>query len=165
MSAEAKSSTRRKLSRRGKPRSAAKQMIWLAGAGLFAITIYNALQADEDVGPLWRVFVGIAACLYLWWLAAMLFDLVFVWHRYLRHAVALEFLRKEVQRADLSPKGDSPHQPRPTSPNKNAGGDDDFLSDDDAQGAKKPKSPTVTPGLGAMPVARPEDREQPMGQA
>jgi hypothetical protein len=33
---------------------------------------------------LWPVVLSVAAFLYLWWLAAGLFDLVFIWHRYIR---------------------------------------------------------------------------------
>ncbi|MEO6194957.1 MAG: hypothetical protein ABIS20_18230 [Thermoanaerobaculia bacterium] len=41
---------------------------------------------DRPSGPLWPVFLATAAFLYLWWLAALLFDLVFVWHLYIRHS-------------------------------------------------------------------------------
>jgi hypothetical protein len=27
---------------------------------------------------------------YFWWVATLLFDLVFIWHRYIRHAAALQ---------------------------------------------------------------------------
>jgi len=37
----------------------------------------------SDIGPLWPVFVAGAAFLYLWWLAALLFDLVAIWHWYI----------------------------------------------------------------------------------
>jgi hypothetical protein len=36
-----------------------------------------------------RVFLATAAFLYLWWLAALTFDLVFVWHLHIRQARAL----------------------------------------------------------------------------
>ena len=38
--------------------------------------------------PLWPILLAGAAFLYLWWLAILLFDLVFVWHRYIRHSLA-----------------------------------------------------------------------------
>ena len=94
--------------------SATRQMIWFGGAALFALALYNARHAPDDSGPLWRVLVGIIACLYLWWLGTLLFDLVFVWHRYIRHAVALTFLRAEVQRTDLATKGDFPEDDNPS---------------------------------------------------
>ena len=38
--------------------------------------------------PVWPVLLSGAAFLYLWWLAALIFDLVFVWQRYVRNSVA-----------------------------------------------------------------------------
>jgi hypothetical protein len=38
----------------------------------------------EDVGALWPVFLATAAFLYLWWLAALIFDLTVTWHWYIR---------------------------------------------------------------------------------
>jgi hypothetical protein len=46
----------------------------------------------ESVGPLWPVLVAAVVFFYLWWLAALLFDLVFVWHLYIRHAMLLQRL-------------------------------------------------------------------------
>jgi hypothetical protein len=40
--------------------------------------------APDERGDLWPVFLAALAFLYLWWLAARLFDLVFFWHRYIR---------------------------------------------------------------------------------
>jgi hypothetical protein len=36
----------------------------------------------------WPVLLCGAAFLYLWWLAALIFDLGFVWHRYIRHSLS-----------------------------------------------------------------------------
>ncbi len=41
--------------------------------------------ADSEVSSKWPVLVGGAFFLYLWWFSALLFDLVFVWHRNIRH--------------------------------------------------------------------------------
>lgn len=43
--------------------------------------------------PIWPVLLGGAAFLYLWWLAALIFDLGFVWHRYIRNAIAVGRLK------------------------------------------------------------------------
>jgi hypothetical protein len=45
-----------------------------------------------SVGPLWPVLIAAVAFFYLWWLAALLFDLVFVWHLYIRHTMLLQRL-------------------------------------------------------------------------
>src|SRR5262249_28525815 len=34
----------------------------------------------------WSLLLASAFFFYLWWLVALLFDLVFVWHRYIRHS-------------------------------------------------------------------------------
>jgi hypothetical protein len=44
------------------------------------------------VPPAWPVILSGLAFLYLWWLAALIFDLGFVWQRYVRRAVANERL-------------------------------------------------------------------------
>ena len=42
--------------------------------------------------PIWPVFIAGAGFLYLWWLGILVFDLAFMWHRYIRHSVAVENL-------------------------------------------------------------------------
>ena len=37
----------------------------------------------------WPIVIGAGLFFYLWWLATLLFDLVFVWQRYMRHSAAL----------------------------------------------------------------------------
>lgn len=43
--------------------------------------------------PVWPVLLSGAAFLYLWWLATLIFDLAFVWNRYIRGGMALRRLR------------------------------------------------------------------------
>jgi len=50
-----------------------------------AMVVYYVKITDAS-GPLWPVFLATVAFLYLWWLAALLFDLVFIWHLYIRHS-------------------------------------------------------------------------------
>ena len=40
--------------------------------------------------PLWPVLGASVIFLYLWWLSALLFDLAFVWHRYIRQDTAID---------------------------------------------------------------------------
>ena len=42
-------------------------------------------EVSAGASSYWPLLVGGAAFLYLWWFAALVFDLVFVWHRYIRH--------------------------------------------------------------------------------
>ncbi len=46
-------------------------------------------RADK---PIWPVVLAAAAFLYLWWLAALLFDLVVAWHHYIRRSAILNRL-------------------------------------------------------------------------
>lgn len=49
------------------------------------------IQHAKD-GSFWPVLVGGAFFLYLWWFAALIFDLVFVWHRNIRHGAGERIL-------------------------------------------------------------------------
>lgn len=49
--------------------------------------------ADASKRPIWPLVLATAAFLYLWRLAALIFDLVVVWHYYIRRSVALDQLR------------------------------------------------------------------------
>ena len=52
--------------------------------------IHRAVAAHHPFNtstPFWPVVLSAAAFLYLWWLAIILFDLTFVWHRYIRQGV------------------------------------------------------------------------------
>lgn len=61
----------------------------------------NWSQTLERVGPalsvhpkVWPVLLAGAAFLYLWWLSMLVFDLTFVWHRYIRHSTTNTRLRE-----------------------------------------------------------------------
>lgn len=60
--------------------------------GLIAIValLGDLILVDPEQNALWPIVLGGAAFFYLWRIAALLFDLVFVWHRYVRHAAALD---------------------------------------------------------------------------
>lgn len=81
-----------------KPSWGLRPMILLGGltvAGIVGYHVHAAKQAG-DVGPLWPVLLATAAFLYLWWLAALLFDLVFVWHVYIRHARVVQRMNEII---------------------------------------------------------------------
>jgi hypothetical protein len=62
----------------------------LAVAGTVGFHLLRAWKAEVDLGPMWPVLIATIAFLYLWWLAALLFDLVFIWHLYIRHSRMLK---------------------------------------------------------------------------
>ena len=68
-----------------------------ATLGMVACMIYDAQSLNPKANIL-PVVVGSAGFLYLWWLFALLFDLVFVWHRYVRFAVAMASLKPPPNR-------------------------------------------------------------------
>ena len=73
----------------------------LLGTAIIAGKVgYQVRAAGDaaDVGPVWPVLLATAAFLYLWWLAALLLDLVFVWHVYIRQSKAVKRMCEVVGR-------------------------------------------------------------------
>jgi len=75
-----------------RPDWGATPMILTGGLGIAGFVAYAV--GENLMGPIWPVFLAGAACLYLWWLAALLFDLVFVWHLYIRSSLINRRLRE-----------------------------------------------------------------------
>jgi hypothetical protein len=68
----------------------ARPLLVAGGLGAASLMIHRAVTADHPFltpKPFWPVVLSAAAYLYLWWLAIILFDLTFVWHRYIRQGV------------------------------------------------------------------------------
>lgn len=81
-------------------------LLWPKGPfenpGLKAIkTVTEVLAAHP---PAWPVLLSGAAFLYIWWLAALIFDLAFVWQRYVRNSLALDRLKQWHELALPGPK-------------------------------------------------------------
>jgi hypothetical protein len=81
-------------------------LLWPKGPfenpGLKAIkTVTEVLAAHP---PAWPVLLSGAAFLYIWWLAALIFDLAFVWQRYVRNSLALDRLKQWHEPALPGPK-------------------------------------------------------------
>jgi hypothetical protein len=77
-----------------------KPLIFLGTAAVAFIVGRHIVDASRngDVGPVWPVFLATAGFLYLWWLAALIFDLVFVWHLHIRQARVQELIRDIMDR-------------------------------------------------------------------
>jgi hypothetical protein len=72
-----------------------KPLIWV-GTAVIVVFVLSGLQREptEQLGPVWPVFVAMAGFLYLWWLAALILDLVLIWHLLIHHpATARAILR------------------------------------------------------------------------
>jgi hypothetical protein len=70
----------------------------LIGLGTLMVAVFVAYGfyrvGNAQGGTIWPVFLATAAFLYLWWLAALLFDLVFVWHSQIRSSRADDTLAR-----------------------------------------------------------------------
>jgi hypothetical protein len=76
------------------PGSGLKPLMILTGA-IAAVATHAIITGPGTEGQsLWPTLMAGAGFLYLWWLAALLFDLVFVWHRYIRCGVGMTALKK-----------------------------------------------------------------------
>jgi len=64
----------------------------ISTAGLIVRIVY--LRGEEPRAEIWPVVLAAIAFFYLWWLTAMLFDLTFVWQRYVRESAASDHLAR-----------------------------------------------------------------------
>jgi hypothetical protein len=91
---------------RWKPRWG-RRLLLLSGSLLLFVVVGWAIHGNwpsSGSKPLTQIAIGGAAFVYFWWLGIVIFDLTFVWHRYIRRSVALEFLRI-WSRGELKPVG------------------------------------------------------------
>lgn len=76
-------------------KSGVKPLLFLGGILVvlwITISLYFAPRTGTGSMPVWPLFLAGAGFLYLWWLSILLFDLTFVWRRYIRESVALDCL-------------------------------------------------------------------------
>ena len=79
-----------------RPQWGVKSLLYVAAAG----TVWRIAQLLEvfgethDTGPLWPLVFAVALSIYLWWLGALLLDLVTVWHLYIRDFKAYRKLKE-----------------------------------------------------------------------
>jgi len=77
-------------------RNTIQVMLVLAGLALLTNAIAYDWLYHPERSAFWPLVLATAAFLYLWRLGALVFDLVFIWHRYIRHSGALTFLRQTI---------------------------------------------------------------------
>ena len=67
------------------PRLGAKTLIVPGGLLTLGVVLFAINESKEQHGgPIWPVLLAEGAFLYLWWLAVVLFDLIYAWHHYVR---------------------------------------------------------------------------------
>jgi hypothetical protein len=85
---------------RFKPDWGARALLIPGGIGTAYVLFHHVTEQTAKISPghhvaiheLWPLFLAAAVFFYLWWLVALLFDLVFVWHRYIRYAGEGQYL-------------------------------------------------------------------------
>ncbi|OLL27226.1 MFS transporter [Burkholderia sp. SRS-W-2-2016] len=80
------------------PRRGRRVLIIIGAVVVGVIVVIRMLDVTDK--PLWPVVMAGAFFLYAWWLAILVFDLAFVWHRYVRYSVALDTLRSWRQNGE-----------------------------------------------------------------
>lgn len=96
------------------PRIGRRVMIGL-GMLLVAIAMtvgYQAAPPTPPSPPLWPLVLSALIFIYLWWLGIIVFDLTFIWHRYIRNSVALDTLRDWRAKNDALPRTFSLRKPK-----------------------------------------------------
>jgi hypothetical protein len=82
------------LSSKLRPRCGMAPLIVLGGVAAFLILLKmlprNSSALDQS---LWALLLANAGFLYLWWLSALLFDLVYIWHQFIRSYRTTAILR------------------------------------------------------------------------
>jgi hypothetical protein len=84
------------------PRWGMTPMLVTGGLGVIVLILLPLLYGITGIS-LWPAAIAWLGFLYLWWLAALIFDLSFVWHRYICQNLGLAHLQelstgKRVQR-------------------------------------------------------------------
>ncbi len=74
----------------------------LLGCGTLVIAFIIARRLSVEMA-IWPVVLAGLAFLYLWWLGILLFDLSFIWHRYIRRSVATDTLFSWRNHEDAKP--------------------------------------------------------------
>ena len=82
------------------PRTPKAGRWWLLGFGV-AVIVFILISHFHM--PIWPVVLAGLAFLYLWWLGILLFDLTFIWHRYIRRSVAVDALFQWRRGRDAKP--------------------------------------------------------------
>lgn len=74
------------------------------GTVVVAFIVVWRLRDGTSDADVWPVLLAGGVFLYAWWLGILLFDLTFVWHRYIRRAVAIRTLTHwKVAKSDARP--------------------------------------------------------------
>jgi hypothetical protein len=104
---------------KGRPGLGRRLMVGLGATFVGIAVIYGATESESFKAGnqvMWPLVLSALAFIYLWWLGIVLFDLAFVWHRYIRNSKALCILRNWCDNPGSSAEGvvSRPDQPSTT---------------------------------------------------
>jgi drug/metabolite transporter (DMT)-like permease len=71
--------------------------------GLVGAQLTQAYSQQQQNVSVWPVVLASAAFFYLWWLGALLFDLVFVWNVHVRHSKVADQIETIVTQGYIQP--------------------------------------------------------------
>jgi hypothetical protein len=77
-----------------------RRMLVCAGALVVLLIVAGRIAGATGDEAVWPVLLAGAGFVYVWWLGILLFDLSFMWHRYIRGSVAIENLWFWSQKVD-----------------------------------------------------------------
>jgi len=88
------------------PRTGVRALPILGLIGTFSLVgaqLYQAYTQGQHDIAVWPVVLASAAFFYLWWLGALLFDLVFVWNVHVRHSKVADEIETIVTQGYVEP--------------------------------------------------------------
>lgn len=85
-----------------RPRWGRRTLLALGGVMVLAMVLGRLIEADSQASA-WPLVLAGLAFVYLWWLGILVFDLAFIWHRYIRNSVAVRTLAEWDQGQDAWP--------------------------------------------------------------
>jgi hypothetical protein len=80
-----------------------RRALLACGVLVVVAMILGHIVATQGKDTLWPVLLAGLAFVYLWWLGMLVFDLAFVWHRYIRQSVAVQALAEWNRGRDAWP--------------------------------------------------------------
>src|SRR5690606_11048417 len=73
-----------------------RQMLLWSALTLGLVLVLDWTAHRDSRGPIWPLLFAFAGFLYLWRLGAIMFDLGYIWHRYIRWSRSSDYLREAV---------------------------------------------------------------------
>ncbi|MDM0116292.1 MFS transporter [Variovorax sp. J22R133] len=101
-----------------KPKYGRRALLIIGGSVVLYIVLTQSLGVARV--PTWPMVLAGLAFLYLWWLGILLFDLAFVWHRYIRNSVAIDIVRQWHRGQDVKRRTPRDRWNRPAPPQSQA---------------------------------------------